>query len=697
MRRLLLFAGDREWCRHGAEGLVGGWSDCLWLGACADSGDAYPPSSASRFLGQEFNAVVYDLHAGFDPDAFGAIAGTIRDGGVLVLLAPPLEGWEGFDDPGYARIDTWSPRKHRFAGHYLGYLRQILLAEPDLPVMRQGMRDRLPEISEPPPRKAHTTGDQQVAIEEIIHTARGHARRPLVITADRGRGKSAALGMAAARLLAQTPRRILVTAPRRGAVESLFRHALEALPGAELLEGNLLQHGDGSVQFLPPDLLLRSMPQADLLLIDEAAAIPAALLKALLLRYNRIVFSTTVHGYEGTGRGFAIRFRQTLDEETPQWRELTLDEPVRWQSGDALEALVSHALLLDAEPAAGASLEGIDPLSLSIDKISRAGLLSDRRLLEQVFGLLVSAHYQTRPFDLRHMLDAPGVEILLARHGNSVGGVLLTVSEGGFDDTLARAILAGKRRARGNLAPQSLGLHLQDDAFLRAHFRRVMRIAVHPALQRGGLGRRMLEAVAESCDADLLATSFGATGGLVRFWRACGFTPARIGMRRDTSSGSHSLLMLRALKEPANALQLSASERFHALLPLLLLSELEALESDMVCELLLNPQAAEPLTKPQLERLGRFTEFGLPVDTALPELHALVRHAAARGTLGRLPSQQRVLLAGLLLQRKRPQQIVRSLGISGRGEMLSLLAEAVGELLSAGAMEVLTGPSPGSG
>ncbi|MEJ2321524.1 MAG: GNAT family N-acetyltransferase, partial [Gammaproteobacteria bacterium] len=669
---------------------LGSWSDCLWLGSCTDSGDAHPPSSASRFLGQEFNAVVYDMHAGFNPDAFGAIAGTIRDGGLLVLLAPPLESWKSFDDPEYARIDTWSPDEHRFAGHYLGYLRQILLAQPDLPVIRQGTQDPVPAFSEPPPREPRTTGDQQAAIEEIIHTARGHARRPLVMTADRGRGKSAALGMAAARLLTETPRRILVTAPRRSAVETLFRHATEALPGAELIDGNLLQHGDGRVQFLPPDLLLRSAPQADLLLIDEAAAIPATLLKGLLLRYNRIVFSTTVHGYEGTGRGFAIRFRQTLDEETPQWRELTLDEPVRWQSGDTLEALVSRALLLDAEPAAAASLEGIDPRSLSIARISRSGLLSDRRLLEEVFGLLVSAHYQTRPFDLRHMLDAPGVEILLARHGSSVGGVLLTVSEGGFDNALAREILAGKRRVRGNLAPQSLGLHLQDDAFLRARFRRVMRIAVHPALQRGGLGQRMLETVAQSGDADLLATSFGATAGLVRFWRASGFTPARIGMRRDAASGSHSLLMLRALKETANPLQLSARERFDALLPLLLLSELEELESDMVCELLLNPEAAETktLTKPLLERLRRFTEFGLPLDTALPELEALVRHAASRGMLGRLPSQQRALLAGLFLQRQRPQQIVRSLGISGKGEMLSLLARAVDELLPS---------SPGSG
>ena len=73
------------------------------------------------------------------------------------------------------------------------------------------------------------------------------------------------------------------------------------------------------------------------MLVDDAA-IPASLLARWLA--FAIAFATTVHGYEGQ-RGFALRFRDILDRQAPQWRELTLQAPIRWSAGDPLEASFS--------------------------------------------------------------------------------------------------------------------------------------------------------------------------------------------------------------------------------------------------------------------------------------------------------------------------------------------------------------------
>jgi tRNA(Met) C34 N-acetyltransferase TmcA len=80
-------------------------------------------------------------------------------------------------------------------------------------------------------------------------------------------------------LLAAGLPRILVTAPRLAAVAPLFHHAAAGLPGARS-HNDRIEFGQGEIRFLPPDALCQGHEPADLLLVDEAAAIPAPLLSA---------------------------------------------------------------------------------------------------------------------------------------------------------------------------------------------------------------------------------------------------------------------------------------------------------------------------------------------------------------------------------------------------------------------------------
>ena len=106
-RRTLVLSGTREWCRAAAVTALEATelADALWI---TDQPQApYPAleaAKAHKVLGQELDALVLDAHAGFDPDAFGAAVGTVRGGGLLLLLTPPFDRWPQLSDPQNSRI-----------------------------------------------------------------------------------------------------------------------------------------------------------------------------------------------------------------------------------------------------------------------------------------------------------------------------------------------------------------------------------------------------------------------------------------------------------------------------------------------------------------------------------------------------------------------------------------------------------------
>ena len=87
-RYCIVLTGPPAWGRPAARKLLlsASANQTLWIGSGAPEG---VQSIASRdfhqVLGAEFDTLVYDAHAGFDPDAFGAVTGTLRGGGLLSL------------------------------------------------------------------------------------------------------------------------------------------------------------------------------------------------------------------------------------------------------------------------------------------------------------------------------------------------------------------------------------------------------------------------------------------------------------------------------------------------------------------------------------------------------------------------------------------------------------------------------------
>ena len=111
-RYCVVLSGNTGWGKRSARQLCATYSQesVLLVGGCGDTtsdctaANSLDIGQAGTVLGREFDTVIYDCFSGFDADAVGILGGTIRAGGLLVLIAPVLVKWPEYDDPQYSRI-----------------------------------------------------------------------------------------------------------------------------------------------------------------------------------------------------------------------------------------------------------------------------------------------------------------------------------------------------------------------------------------------------------------------------------------------------------------------------------------------------------------------------------------------------------------------------------------------------------------
>ncbi len=684
-RRLVLLSGDRQvslaWLAQCLAGLNtdGG----IWFGPSADrpatSLTTVSQPESRHWLGSESSILVWDGWHGNPPDALAILTGTLAAGGLWFWLMPDLADWPWFADPDYVRTGLETAPVHPFAQRMAR-----CLAEDASVIRGFPARTEPPVVGEPgafgSAFEAGITVDQQRAIRTVEQVARGRRRRPLVITADRGRGKSAALGMAAMAYLQETvpgsPKQILVTAPTPAAVRTLFWHARQQAGGTLThVDDHKLTLGNGScLRFEAVDQLVQKQPEAALVLVDEAAAIPAPRLQAILLGWPRVVFASTVHGYEGAGRGFTLRFRQVLDRYTPQWRQLMLAEPIRWSPGDPLEALVNRLFLLDAEAVVPAEVE---PLTIAPWQPSAA----TEAELAAAFGLLVNAHYRTTPGDVRQWLDDPVARTWVARVKDTVVGVLWSTVEGGFDPSLAAEVMAGRRRLRGHLLPQSLAHHSGVAEAASARSLRVVRVAVSEHCRRQGVAMRLITAArqwARDEGLDAVGASFGASSDLLAFWRHAGAGLLRLGLTREASSGEYAAQVMAPTSPAGKALVKQISTRFADSWQTLLPVCWPDLAPELVVAITAWLPPAEPLEAADKRELAAFCQGHRGFELSLLALQRLSRQPGVASQLAVDPACP--LWCRLVLQGWRWPQVQAAGDCEGRrhGEgVLRRLASAV--------------------
>jgi len=553
-----------------------------------------PPQACRHLLGQEAAHAFFSLQspAGIDLNALGIVAGLLTPGGLCFIGLPE----QPHPNPTSKRLISFPHQLkdchpgfyHHLQGSLDTFKTQALWLKPSeqsqplIPVTSPASASS-PPLASPDSPLAPTLPQQQV-MAAVHRVAFGHRHRPLVLTADRGRGKSAALGMAAALCFLHGKTDIGLTASRKEQVQGVLKfcaHFLKLwsqtpekmpqnLPKSPVLpkyfvlntliqDKNHLQIQDAqgqtiTLQFYAPDALLTQSPKLDLLLVDEAASLPLPVLQEFLSRFARLVFSTTLHGYEGSGRGFGLRFAQLL--QPYQWRHLEMIQPIRWAEHDPLEAWLNHLLLTPAQTPLNQPTEVQPVTNFTLEQLDPQALWQQPNTLQAVFELLASAHYQTQPNDLLQLLGTPHLKLWIAHQQEQVLGVLLALEEGDLPSPKPN------QRFQGHLIPQQLFQQSHNPQWLQLKSWRIVRLAVAAEHQQQGLGTALVQSCLQQAKKENLqavTTSFGATAELVKFWLKQSFSPLYLGLKKDHASASHALSMICPIT--ADAQQLTEQQK----------------------------------------------------------------------------------------------------------------------------------------
>ena len=437
-----------------------------------------------RHLGTTRGDLYYDAHRGLYPNALAALAGTIADGHNLYLHLP-TQYRDG--DPDHRRLLDYGTAIQRCQANFNARLLRLAEGEAN---------------DASATRKAAAFPHRETLTEAF------YRKDPFVLLGGRGRGKSHALAEKIRRLVGDGHRPLLVVSPFRE-----NRTEINRLPK------EIQQY----LCFLSPDSACRKKPSAVHLIIDEAAALPPAQLLQLTRNYPSYTLATTIAGYEGSANTFLTKTLPQL--QLPAQAIQTLGSGRRYRENDPLERFITRLFPLQQNETSRNALP-VSCSALQIRWISPSELVADETRLAELWQLLRTAHYRTRPEDLKRLLDLPDQMLLTATAEERLLGVASLLLETPLPNTLVQTIVTGERRPRGRLLMQQLLLHTKNPKWAMRPMYRVQRIAVAANARRQGVGTRLIDH-AKSALPGRIGVSFCDDSTSHAFWKAQGFTEIR--------------------------------------------------------------------------------------------------------------------------------------------------------------------------
>lgn len=526
-----------------------------------------------KILGQTYGMAILQDFEAIQPNILARTVETVEGGGVVVILLNTLHSLKqlytmSMDVHARYRTESHQDVISRFNERFIlslidcgssciiddrfnilpvcSHILQISsvpkidtsLTDPKLLDLRDSVSNQQPVSSLIALCKTFDQARAVIKFTEIL--TKKTTRATVSLTAARGRGKSAALGLSIASAIAHGYSNIYVTSPTPENLHTLFEFVVKGLKAVHLTEhhdftvirSNDPEHGNAivkinvykdhnqSINYIDPIEASQSklsVQMSNLFVIDEAAAIPLPIVKNFLT--SQLVFlSSTINGYEGTGRSLSLKLLEQLRKSTANATkhdqlissrlvdELTLSEPIRYKENDPVERWLTNLLCLDATILDLPWTAGCPaPEDCQLYYINRDTLFSYHRssesFLHQLMALYVASHYKNTPNDLQMMSDAPAHHLFCLLPPGKKTGTLPEVLcfiqvclEGEISkESVINSLSRGQRAASGDLIPWTVSRQFNDRNFASLSGARIVRIATNPNYQKMGYGTRALQ------------------------------------------------------------------------------------------------------------------------------------------------------------------------------------------------------------
>ena len=656
---------------------------------------------SERFLGYTFDGIVIDCLENFEPNFVGRLVDLVRGGGLVAIFTDDLTSPE-------KRFRRSIVRNGVIESHYESRFRRTFRKHQAVFAHIKGETEIRPftgELPPPPepkipekrfmPLKLHElsrTPDQNFALEAFRFLV-GSGKRVLAVTAPRGRGKSAVTGLALAGLIRDRLEEgksfgVAVTSPSAVGASQIFEFLTLGLKAlgigfrAKRNASNVIVEirGEGfRAYWEPPETTLED--EADLLVVDEAAAIGMNYVENAVNSWRKVVLVTTVHGYEGSGKTFLRYLKKNLEERRIPTKWVSMTTPLRYSMGDPIERWLYDALLLDAEP----SETPKDLRLLIYDKLDKEELFGNERLLREVYGIMVTAHYRNNPNDLMIMGDGVHHSIRALMAGDLPVGVIQTSDEGGLPKEMIDLALNGGT-FDGDLIPDRLIKHVRLREFGEMRGWRVVRIAVVQELQDMGLGSIMLNMLvkeAEENGLDWVGSAFMADPRVLKFWIKNGFVPVHVAPRRNEKLGSYPIVVMRPISERGKRAVQVAAEVLKEKMLSVLHDVYFSMPPEIARLILIGTKVHRDVnvSKVFLDKAVAFLKGVSPYESSADAIHALVlKYFWDAKRDWSLSEEEEIALVAKVLQGRPWRFSTTSLG-SSRLELTQLIYDAVEKIL----------------